>query len=240
MSRIALRTNFGTPLLRYALEYHSPGWGRHPFDPEPGDRPFQLKDHIPADLRFLEERPYDRFRGPPVPRDPPTGTWFHTSPYVFKPGDKLVPHGAPSPGGEGGWSFYGPRNQNRQNYVWLSPSVEVAKGWTSWAGPDSHIYEVHPGDRPQPWEVNGEQGFVTPSARIIREVTADINMWDRARARDKLKEKKQLQLPERLRPHGVPKPVESGDEEEELYYWPQVASIITEAQALIEHTSRGT
>ena len=127
---------------------------------------FKLKEMIPGDLDWLEEG------GNPATYLPekPSGKWYHTSPYEMKPGDRIVPGGAPSPGGEGEWSFYEKGKSNRPNHVWLSRNPDEAKWWRNWAGHGANIYEVKPGDRPQPWNLSGGQGWVAPHATVIRKV----------------------------------------------------------------------
>jgi len=127
---------------------------------------FKLKEMLPGDLDWLEEG------GNPAAYLPqePSGKWYHTSPYEMKPGDRIVPGGAPSPGGEGEWSFYEKGKSNRPNHVWLSRNPDEAKWWRNWAGHGANIYEVKPGDRPQPWNLSGGQGWVAPHATVVRKL----------------------------------------------------------------------
>ena len=146
---------------RIALDWHSHG----------KPRSWQLRHRIPSDLNWLEEpKPFDRPGEVTYKPTPTSGKWYHTTAYDLKPGDRLTPGGGMSPGGEGEWSYYKGPKANRANYVWLSPNLDEANFWRDWAGSGAKVYEVHPGDRPQPWEANGWQGWVVPHATIKREV----------------------------------------------------------------------
>ena len=81
-----------------------------------------------------------------------------------------MPGGGQSP--DDWYYLLGPNRRNRPNYVWLSQSIDDAHGWKGWAGEKAHIDEVHPGDRPQPWNVDGTAGFVVPHATVKRKVAS--------------------------------------------------------------------
>ena len=154
---------------RTAMEWHSEPWlpGN-----AAGNDTFKLKDHLPSDYDFLNpggtQPKYKRQMGFPLD---PTGKWYHVSPHKLNPGDQIVPSGGQSPSSD----FYGADNWNRQYHVWMSPNVESANWWRdNWTGKDSYIYEVKPGDRPQPWNFSGNDGWVAPSATVTREITASV------------------------------------------------------------------
>jgi hypothetical protein len=152
-----------------ALDYHSPD-----------QRPFQLKDHVPSDLDFLEPGSNQSKYTGQTPGFPgieawdstPTGKWFHVSPHPLQPGTKLTPQGGKGLD-TGGFNFLGPDSpyRSRGNQVWISPNFDKARMWMHYMGPESHVYEVHPGDTPQPWNASGAEGYVTPHATVTREVT---------------------------------------------------------------------
>jgi glutaredoxin-like protein NrdH len=142
----------------------------------------EIRHKIPADENWLDEHetyedphPFMGVENPDVLDTTRSGKWYHVSPYDLPPGTRLVPRGGSSPGGEGEHSFYNydRSRRNRPNYVWLSPNLNKARSWRNWAGgSQSHVYEVHPGDRPQPWNFNGMDGWVAPHATIKRKVVA--------------------------------------------------------------------
>lgn len=140
----------------------------------------QIKDIVPSDNNWLE--PDSPFQEPEnVPSDPvdylrhnnePSGSWFHVSPRELAPGTRLTPGGgsglhdtAPQEWAQGGGM------SNRRNHVWLAPNYTKAKFWHSQSGPDAHIYEVKPGDKPQRWNYTGSEGWVAPHAHVIQDVT---------------------------------------------------------------------
>lgn len=140
----------------------------------------QIKDIVPSDYDWLQ--PSSRVQSPTAhPVTPaeyekhdntPSGSWFHVSTQPLTPGAKLVPSG-----GAGGlhdaqpdrWSDESPL-RNRKNHVWLAPNFEKARFWRTQFGPDARIYEVKPGDKPQPWNYTGSEGYVAPHAHVIGEV----------------------------------------------------------------------
>lgn len=154
---------------RTAMEWHSEPWMP---GTAAGNDTFKLKDHLPSDYDFLNpggtQPKYKKQMGLPLD---PTGKWYHVSPHKLNPGDQIVPSGGQSPSSD----FYGGDNWNRQYHVWMSPSVENANWWRdNWIGKDSYVYEVKPGDKPQPWNFSGNDGWVAPSATVTREITASV------------------------------------------------------------------
>lgn len=150
------------------MDYHSPG----------ADQPWQLKQHLPSDEEWLT--PQSPLQSTEQIADYPgqktlqnrnenqTGKWFHVTKQQLQPGTKLTP------GGGSGLHSTNPaqwQGDPRNNHVWMSPNYDKARYWMNWIGPQSHIYEVHPGDKPQPWNLNGEEGWVAPHATVSREVT---------------------------------------------------------------------
>jgi hypothetical protein len=144
-----------------ALDYHSPD----------AQQPFRVKDHIPSDYDFMDGKQGEPYHplSDSTQDESQSGKWYHVSPHPLAPGARVVPHGGSSPGGD---DFYGTNNYNRQNHVWMSPNINKAKFWQNqdWAQ-GSHLYEVKPGARPQPWEGSGIEGWVAPHATVTREIT---------------------------------------------------------------------
>lgn len=134
---------------------------------------------IPADLDWGNDFE-EQGEGPPLSysqrqeTDQPTGKWYHVSTQPLGVGTKVVPKGGPSPDPD----FYddpnetGYNNSNRQNYVWLAPSLASAYSWSLDLGAP-HIHEVKPGDKPQPWNFSGTNGWVSPHAHVVRQVSED-------------------------------------------------------------------
>ena len=154
---------------KQAMDWHSPAVGRSQL---PGDAKWEVRHKIPADLDYLSDESYDPYHEPgDRPRfavDPPQphSKWYHTTPAELQPGDRITPRGGPSPDE----SYYELGRENRPNHVWLSPNPNTAFLWKDWAGDNSHIYEVHPGDTPQAWGLNQGAGFVAPHATVKRRV----------------------------------------------------------------------
>lgn len=139
-----------------------------------------IKHKIPADRNWLDEgspfREYDDVPATPVDYtqhdDSTSGDWFHVVPQSLKPGTKLVPGGgsglhdtAPE-----NWGSDGPLG-NRRNHVWLAPNIDKALFWQSQFGAGARIHHVKPGAKPQPWNMNGSEGFVAPHAHVLNDVT---------------------------------------------------------------------
>lgn len=169
--------------FRCALEYHSPG----------AQRPFELKEHLPTDYDWLEPGSIEpQYQGAGNMGSGPmgmgrqwdttqSGKWYHVSPQALQPGTDLVPHG-----GEGMhhhvhpelWEAGQSPVRDRNNYVWMSPNVNMARDWAqlwkkNWpgtGGDNLHLYEVHPRDKPQGWNYTGEEGYVAPHATVLREL----------------------------------------------------------------------
>ena len=154
---------------KQAMDWHSPAVGRSQL---PGDAKWEVRHKIPADLDYLSDESYDPYHEPgDRPRfavDPPQphSKWYHTTPAELQPGDRITPRGGPSPDER----YYELGRENRPNHVWLSPNPNTAFLWKDWAGDNSHIYEVHPGDTPQAWGLPQGAGFVAPHATVKRRV----------------------------------------------------------------------
>ena len=136
-----------------------------------------LWQKLPTDLDWMEPRegnpnpayrefsPYDT----DIPRDRPG--WFHVSPHKIDVGQKITPSGGESSNAD----WYDSGSSNRGNYVWLSPSAQWARAWSTLPnmGENPHFYQVHPGDTPQRWNFDGDDGWVAPDARVLKELTRD-------------------------------------------------------------------
>lgn len=153
MSRIALGTTLGRPLLRYA---------------GPLDHLRQLPPDLPEELRKLFERP-------------PHEGWFHASPHDLPVGTKLVPGGAPAASKDFYDQGWGSDRGNlmdmgggRSEHVWMTPYREDANFWSA-VNNAPHIYEVAPHEDPRPWNGTGTDGWVTPAATIVRKVKGPKN-----------------------------------------------------------------
>lgn len=163
-------------MSEHDLWFHGMDWhsteGRGRFDVAPrGDDPFTLKDHLPADYGLLNPRGYEptyEHQDPPYRlRGEESGKWYHNSPKEYQPGDRITPPKGPS---QAHPEWYTNDLKNRRNYVWLSPNQDSAQRWSDWTGgANSHTYEVHPGDRPQAWNYDVNQGYVAPHA-IVKKV----------------------------------------------------------------------
>lgn len=116
---------------------------------------------------------YDNWRKREAPTHPatsPGGPWYHASDYSLQPGAVLTPGG-----GRSQWTplyqdkkhegFNGGDVSNRPDWVWVGRDPR----WTSQWG--TYLYEVEPQvEGPWAWNGDGREGYVTPSAKILRRV----------------------------------------------------------------------
>lgn len=107
-----------------------------------------------------------------------SGKWYHASPHDLPEGTQLTPGG----GGATSQDFYDmgfgedtgtlqDMGAGRKGHVWLSPTEDDVHFWSA-ALNAPHIYEVSPEGTPQPWNGTAVDGWVTPSARIIRKLSS--------------------------------------------------------------------
>lgn len=146
----------------------------------------KLKDLLPTDNSFLERTEatginpeygassFDTWMNT-RPQGPTK--WYHVSPAELNEGDHIVPGGGPET-----TDFYqsapdNPKNplppydkSNRRDHVWVSPDLESAQNWSRTLNAPN-IYEVHPGDSPQAWNFRGNDGYVTPKARVKKRIS---------------------------------------------------------------------
>jgi ribosomal protein S18 acetylase RimI-like enzyme len=109
-------------------------------------------------------------------RENTSGKWYHVSPHKMEPDTILSPGGGASP--------YASDNvtQRQKDWVWMD-GPDAVKQWyygtllgqiqQGHENPWAHIYEVEPSEGPHPWNGSGQDGHVSPSARIVREIDTD-------------------------------------------------------------------
>ena len=134
----------------YAKKYH--GNGIH----SPASE-FYQRHAARGEAYDLDMQPKDG----PDQTPPGPGPWFHGSPRRLRPGDIVdAVHDSPS----GRRPYKGPTSP-RDNWVWMSNSAEVSRGY------GRYLYEVEPLDE-GPWAYNESwiDGYVSPRARVVRVV----------------------------------------------------------------------
>ena len=123
---------------------------------------------MPAVDAYDGGRSGDLYRklSPPGHRIAPEGTqWYHRSQHELPDGAVLGPHG-----GKGGMT---PEDvpeylQGRHQWVWMDRNSPTDYS----SSPDGFLYEVSPSEGPYPWNGEGLEGWVAPSARVVRKVKA--------------------------------------------------------------------
>ncbi|QDH91743.1 hypothetical protein SEA_PHRAPPUCCINO_68 [Mycobacterium phage Phrappuccino] len=100
--------------------------------------------------------------------------WYHVSPHDLPDATRLTPGGGESAFGD---EVYQDEFSDHPNHVWMWNDLNSAVRFLPEIGAEKrpngdwehgHVYEVDPED-PRPW-YSGQHGYVTPSAKIIRQV----------------------------------------------------------------------
>ena len=120
---------------------------------------------VPYELH--DERPDVDWDSMPMTSAPDGASWYHVSPHELSEGATITPGG-----GKSGWGdFYSDQGRDvRKNWVWLEHDPKKSYWWGKDLGAP-YMYEVHPRQNPQAWNGNAANGWVTPSATVIRRVT---------------------------------------------------------------------
>ena len=133
--------------------------------PDPFDEKYQpLRSDIYDE--WVWPKRYDQ---EPVPT--PQGVqWFHVSTQPIPLGTLLRPGWGHTP-----WPDdpYNHGLDNRAGWIWVESDPVKATQWCHWIHqyhPDCFVYHVDPSEGPYPWNGTGNEGWVTPVARVIEEL----------------------------------------------------------------------
>lgn len=119
--------------------------------------------YVPAIAARSDAYDFDQRSQPPDQTPVRPGPWYHASPRQLSPGDIL------DASYENNYGYHGDQSP-RDSWVFVHPT----QSWTEHYG--DHVYEVEPlGEGP--YAYNGDEGphsvtgYVTPKARVVRELT---------------------------------------------------------------------
>lgn len=113
----------------------------------------------PQDLQF---KPNDWQRDPQ--QASPDTVWHHVSQTDLAPGTVLTPGGGHS---QWGRRFHMGPNEARGKWTWMDTPDKA--DWWDESG-SGHVYEVKPSAPPHPWNNTGADGWVAPSATVVRKI----------------------------------------------------------------------
>lgn len=117
--------------------------------------------------RDLQYKPHD-WQPTPTPA-PDEAVWHHVSTQDdLAPGTVLTPGGGPSQWGN---RFRTGPHEARGKWTWMD-TPEKAEWWDE--SKSNHIYEVRPSAPPQPWNNTGADGWVAPSAVVVRKIRGPL------------------------------------------------------------------